>query len=302
MRSSVVSPARERASHHAPERQRALPRRLGTSSAPIPAKVIGRDHPVICARRHAEIVFADIVCQRLRADAHCVAGLIRGCGRRNEQGAICQVRIAVGTARISSGPPGSSSRRPAFLWDQSRTTCPKFHSMSSCRLSRARCSIQRWCGRQKPSPNLPRSMGRRSSGQSEFGWQRVGCHLPHGFRLQDAHIVEATSLSNIWRSARNLPLSKRAAATDSACGRPGDVGLIRAARRFNEAASLSDGIEASVDHMQRPKHAARQKFIERLAGRNLDNTRKNVDAPAVFPDFARLMGERQAREAMNELG
>ena len=50
------------------------------------------------------------------------------------------------------------------------------------------------------------------------------------------------------------------------------------------------------------KDAALEKPIERLAGRNLHDTRQDVHAPAILPDFAGLMGERQIAKARDELG
>src|SRR5271168_2439115 len=72
-------------------------------------------------------------------------------------------------------------------------------------------------------------------------------------------------------------------------------------RAMSNRKLVSRNVESRVDHTQRPEQAALQKLVERLAGRDLDDPRQHVDAPAIFPHFAGLVRERQSSEAGDEI-
>ena len=135
----------------------------------------------------------------------------------------------------------------------------------------------------------------------------VARHQPQRARAEQAHAVELAAAeqhareAQVVRGARHEP-----AAAGEAVGRAGRRDGRRAAggaarlrvgrvERGEPIVVGLVGVEAGLDHAERPEHARREELVERLAGDDLDDAAEHVGRDAVVPLAAGLEEQRQSR-------
>ena len=140
--------------------------------------------------------------------------------------------------------------------------------------------------------------------QADAGRQGIGRHRCYSGRGQQAHFSPAAAVQQHLTEIQVIPNRRHHPAAARQPARPfGDVGQGRplAGRRVDlrlcQPADIGPVyVKARRRHAQRLGDTLLDDAIEVHSRDDLDNSPEDIDGHAVFPDFTRLMGERQLRQ------